>query len=65
MNRKKADFARFYLPNVIVSTMKGTLNSLEDKMAKLLFKFSVEQAMMMRLDSKRVATDEVVHFVLV
>jgi hypothetical protein len=26
--------------------MKGTLNSLVDRMAKLLFKFSVEQAMM-------------------
>ena len=37
-----ADNYKEYFPNVIVSTMKGTLNSLEDRMAKLLFKFSVE-----------------------
>ena len=42
-----ADNYKEYFPDVIVSTMKGTLNSLEDRMAKLLFKFSVEQAMMM------------------
>ncbi len=38
-----------YFPDVIVSTIKGTLDSLEDRMAKLLFKLAVEQSLMMHI----------------
>ena len=37
-----ADDYKEYFPNVIVSTMKGNLDSLENRMASLLFKISVE-----------------------
>lgn len=40
-----AEDYRMYFPNVIVSTMKGTLDSLENRMAKLLFKMAVELSM--------------------
>ena len=53
-----ADNYKEYFPNVIVSTVKGTLNSLEDRMAKLLFKFSVEQAMMMHVLAYTCEIDE-------
>lgn len=36
---------REYFPSVIVSTMKGTLDSLENRMASLLFKMAVELSM--------------------
>lgn len=36
---------RGYFPNVIVSTVKGTLDSLENRMASLLFKLAVELSM--------------------
>ena len=35
-----------YFPEMVVATVKGALNSLETRMAKLLFKMAVEQAMM-------------------
>ena len=38
-----------YFPDVIVSTMKGTLDSMENRMARLLFKLAVEQAMAMHV----------------
>ena len=38
-----------YFPDVIVSTMQGTLDSLENRMARLLFKLAVEQAMMLHV----------------
>lgn len=38
-----------YLPNIIVSTMKGTLDSLENRMARLLFKLAVELSMMLHV----------------
>ena len=44
-----ADNCRDYIPNVIVSTVKGSLDSLENRMANLLFKMAVEESMMMRL----------------
>ena len=38
-----------YFPDVIVSTMKGTLDSMENRMARLLFKLAVDQAMAMHV----------------
>lgn len=40
-----AEDGREYFPNVIVSTVKGTLDSLENRMASLLFKIAVELCM--------------------
>lgn len=45
-----------YFPNVIVSTVKGTLDSLENRMASLLFKLAVEISMMLHVTA---ATNEV------
>lgn len=63
---------REYFPNVIVSTMKGILDSLESRMANLLFKNSVELSMMLHViaathgiqedtlsDLRRMCVDEV------
>lgn len=38
-----------YFPNVIVSTIKGNLSSLEDRIASLLFKIAVELSMMLHV----------------
>ena len=38
-----------YLPNIVISTMKGSLGSMERRMANLLFKVAVELAMMQNL----------------
>lgn len=38
---------REYFPSVIVSTMKGTLESLENRMANLLFKNTVELSILL------------------
>lgn len=40
---------RAYLPGVIVSTMQGSLDSLEDRMASLLFKIAVELCMVLHV----------------
>lgn len=40
---------RDYIPNVFISTMKGTLDSLEDRIANLLFKNAVELSMLSHL----------------
>lgn len=45
-----------YLPNVIVSTMQGTIDSFEDRMAGLLFKMAVELSMMLHVTA---ATNEI------
>lgn len=45
-----------YLPNVIVSTMQGSLDSFEDRMATLLFKMAVELSMMLHVTA---ATNEI------
>ena len=34
-----------YFPNVITSTLKGILNTMENRMAAIMFKFAVEQSM--------------------
>lgn len=38
-----------YYPQIIVSSVKGSLDSLEDRMASLMFKNSVEMSMMMNI----------------
>ncbi len=45
-----ADY-REYFPNVIVSTMKGMLDTFENRMANLLFKNAVELSMLLHVVS--------------
>lgn len=45
-----------YLPNVIISTMQGSLDSFEDRMATMLFKIAVELCMMLHVTA---ATNEI------
>lgn len=44
-----SDDYRQYLPNVVISTMQGTLDSFENRMATLLFKMAVELSMVMHV----------------
>ena len=47
---------RGYFPNVIVSTVKGSLDSMENRMASLLFKMAVELSMVLHVTA---ATNEI------
>lgn len=47
---------RGYFPNVIVSTIRGNLDSLENRMASLLFKMAVELSMVLHVTA---ATNEI------
>ena len=47
-----------YLPNVLVSTMQGSLDSFEDRMATLLFKIAVELSMMLHVTAAANEIDE-------
>ena len=47
-----------YIPNIIVSTMKGSLDSLESRMANLLFKNSVELSMLLHVIAATTNIDE-------
>lgn len=47
-----------YYPSVIVSTVKGTLDSFENRMASLLFKMSVELSMMLHVTASNNDIDE-------
>lgn len=49
---------RQYLPNVLVSTMQGSLDSFEDRMATLLFKIAVELSMMLHVTAAPNEIDE-------
>ena len=49
---------RNYLPNVVVSTMKGSLDSLENRMASLLFKLAVEIDMLLHVTAATEDIDE-------
>ncbi|WP_418783664.1 hypothetical protein [Hominenteromicrobium sp.] len=49
---------RQYLPNVLVSTMQGSLDSFEDRMATLLFKIAVELSMMLHVTAAANEIDE-------
>ena len=47
-----------YFPNVIVSTMKATLDAMETHLARNFFKMAVEQAMMMHVLAYTQGVDE-------
>lgn len=49
---------RQYLPNVLVSTMQGSLDSFEDRMATLLFKIAIELSMMLHVTAAANEIDE-------
>ena len=53
-----ADNYSEYIPNIIVSTMKGSLDSLESRMANLLFKNSVELSMLLHVIAATTNIDE-------
>ena len=53
-----AEDYRDYLPNVMTSTIKATLDGFENRMASLLFKLSVETAMMMHVTAANNEIDE-------
>ena len=47
-----------YLPNVLVSTMQGSLDSFEDRIATLLFKIAVELCMVLHVTAATNQIDE-------
>jgi hypothetical protein len=47
-----------YLPEVIISTFQGTLDSLENRMASLLFKYAVELSMLLHVSAAHFRVDE-------
>ena len=49
---------REYFPEVIVSTIQGSLDSFENRMASLLFKYAVELAMTMHVTAANFRVDE-------
>ena len=49
---------RQYRPTVLVSTMQGSLDSFEDRMATLLFKIAVELSMMLHVTAAANEIDE-------
>ena len=53
-----AENYREYFPSVILSTVKGTLDSFENRMAGLLFKMAVELSMMLHVTAANNEIDE-------
>lgn len=49
---------RGYFPNVIVSTLKGSLDNLENRMASLLFKTAVELSMVLHVTAANNEIDD-------
>lgn len=47
-----------YFPEVIVSTVQGALDSFENRMASLMFKYAVELAMMMHVTAASFRVDD-------
>lgn len=47
-----------YFPEVIVSTVQGSLDGFENRMASLIFKYAVELAMMMHVTAASFQVDE-------
>ena len=47
-----------YFPEVIVSTVQGALDSFENRMASLMFKYAVELEMMMHVTAASFRVDE-------
>lgn len=53
-----AEDCREYFPEAIVSTIQGSLDSFENRMASLLFKYAVELAMTMHVSAANFRVDE-------
>lgn len=53
-----AEDCRDFFPEVIVSTMQGTLDTFENRMASLLFKNAVELSMMMHITAANFRIDQ-------
>jgi hypothetical protein len=53
-----AEDCREYFPEAIVSTIQGSLDTFENRMASLLFKYAVELAMMMHVTAANFRVDE-------
>ena len=53
-----AEDCREYFPETIVSTIQGSLDSFENRMASLLFKYAVELAMTMHVSAANFRVDE-------
>ncbi len=53
-----AENYREYFPSVIVSTVKGSLDSFENRMVSLLFKTAVELSMMLHITAANYDIDE-------
>lgn len=53
-----AENYREYFPSAIVSTVKGSLDSFENRMASLLFKTAVELSMMLHMTAANYDIDE-------
>ena len=53
-----AENYREYFPSVIVSTVQGALDSFENRMASLMFKYAVELAMMMHVTAASFRVDD-------
>ena len=53
-----AEDYRDYLPSVMTSTIKATLDGFEDRIASLLFKLAVETAMMLHVTASNNEIDE-------
>lgn len=47
-----------YFPEIVISTMKGTLDSFENRMAKMMFKYAVELSMLMHVVAADTSIDE-------
>ena len=47
-----------YFPEAIVSTVQGSLDGFENRMASLIFKYAVELAMMMQVTAASFQVDE-------
>lgn len=53
-----AEDCREFFSEAIVSTIQGSLDSFENRMASLLFKYAVELAMMMHVSAANCRVDE-------
>ena len=53
-----AEDGRDYFPEVIVSTLQGSLDTFENRMASLMFKYAVELDMLMHVTAANFRVDE-------
>lgn len=53
-----AENYREYFPSVIVSTVKGSLDSFENRISSLMFQYAVELTMMMHVTAASFQVDE-------